>query len=359
MLLLIGTSCVHAQKVAYLDRFFPPIDHTDFGYKLNTAVAEWSQNDTTYSVTFDYFTDNKEKTISAFIELSVSFKDKMIANFRDTIKDLDYHIGIHGFHFLELFFVNLDEDHQNELAFIYTLTPLSFESPEITSALVFDNPSATVKSKKFNPIKKLKLDEDFNNFSTEEQILLYAKINLEKDLDVFYREHELIKGKMATISVDECLYLLNEGNFLLKFKVVNTSNETIGIDLKKQEKIYLNQWNERQNHEMLMINEKRLPLDTVNPTEINAKFEKSELTFLRPGRALIYLLESEKSYNQPSAKLPENDLVMHFDGQLVVTNGKEIECLKFEPKNEANRVFLFNNPASVKLLPRRILVFEN
>lgn len=364
-LLLFCGLAGNAQSTEYFNNPYI-VDQSGNTLMFKSAKTEWLQNDTLYKMKLDYhYQSDKIEKIKVYIELTASFNDKILASFIDTLQGIDYYISIKGFNFSELCFVNIDQDHEKEVAFIFELTPLNFESPSINYALVYDHPSTTIASKNFQPLKKVNFDEDFRidfkHFTIEEQLLHFAKIiYLENDFDIFMRERLLIKGNMASVSFDECLYYFHyEGNFLLKFKIINTSKETIGIDLKNQQKIYLNQWGIQKNSEIMIGNEKRRRLNDVNPTEINAKYEKGELTFLRPNQELIYYIEWQKPSNQPSAKSPEDFLIMHFDGQLVVSNGKETEILKFEQENESNRVFIFNNPLIVKLLPKRILIFDN
>ncbi len=145
---------------------------------------------------------------------------------------------------------------------------------------------------------------------------------------------QVLKGDLAIVEMELKLYRLEgKDEFFLCFRVFNTSDKVIGVDLRNYwNVIYPNKWGIRQNEHDL--DEKRLLFE--EPTaqekaELIKQFDSGYLVIIQPRETEKYFRDfNGAGFSELEKTKTRGDFVkILLDGQLRVTDGKKVEALHF------------------------------
>lgn len=172
--------------------------------------------------------------------------------------------------------------------------------------------------------------------------------------------HLIYQGKYVEMYVEKAIYnLISKNNFLMKFSIINTSDKTIGLELSDYWNIvYPNQWGIYTKPYREVVNESQIiPDNKIDKAKLSEKYNNNMLVMIKPGETLEYY----RDWNGSGEKVEVNQeeyFILTFDGQLIFTNGEEIEHLTLDKAKEANRVVVISYPINYKVVPENAFVIE-
>ncbi len=174
-------------------------------------------------------------------------------------------------------------------------------------------------------------------------------------------EHLIYKGQLVEVYAEKTIFhSITNNNFLLKFTLKNISNKTIGLDLTNYWKvIYPNQWGFYKKPYIEVINEIQIiPDKSIDTTKIFKKFKEDSLTMIKPNETLEYYRDWNGSGENVELKNREEYLIISIDGQLLFTDGVQLEHLTLNEADEAKRVVVLNYPVNHKTVPEKSLIIK-
>lgn len=144
-------------------------------------------------------------------------------------------------------------------------------------------------------------------------------------------------SELCTVQIENVLYEgPNPDYFYIKVEIINTSVNTIGVDLSDKWKIiYPNQWGNLYTPERFVINEMRIPpdeLDSLRAVRLVTDFEKGKLEFIEPAKSFTYYTEFNANGRAAIDETSEvgDFFYLSLDGQLFLTDGNKCERISFE-----------------------------
>ena len=168
----------------------------------------------------------------------------------------------------------------------------------------------------------------------------------------------IYKGINAEVSIEKIIYEFpDQNNYYIKFVIKNISKKKIGIDLTNSTKqFYPNYWcfycpvNEGINEGGRIIQ-----LDN-NYDQLRNNFTNGKITFIDVSKEVHYYRNickyDDEIINFDNIYAKENFFRIRLDGQLIITNGKEIEELRLDNKSVEKRLVIFNFPILKKQIPK-------
>lgn len=187
------------------------------------------------------------------------------------------------------------------------------------------------------PTKILKVDSKFQNSNILKQVIY--------------------KGVNAEVSIEKIIYAFpDQTNYYIKFLIKNISKKKIGIDLTNSIKqFYPNYWcfycsvNEG-------INEGgRIVQTNNNYNELKINFNNSKITTINVDEEIHYYRNiceyDDEIINFNNINKQEDFFRIRLDGQLIITNGNEIEEFRLDNKSIEKRLVIFNFPILKKQIP--------
>ncbi|MBN1534786.1 MAG: hypothetical protein JXA20_19095 [Spirochaetes bacterium] len=176
--------------------------------------------------------------------------------------------------------------------------------------------------------------------------VLEAVLFMEADREVFL----LSRGRFADVFVEKTIYHSPKTmNFLLKFIIRNTADRTIGVDLQSFWRVfYPNQWGLNRKPYREVIDERRITPDTVvdNAPLLFRYAGRRGLQFIARGKTLAYYREWNGSGEKIHFTNPREYLIISIDGQLLITDGTDVENLSLRYIPEV----AFSHPLSHKTI---------
>lgn len=142
---------------------------------------------------------------------------------------------------------------------------------------------------------------------------------------------------------------------------MNISNKTVGLDLTDYWKvIYPNQWGFYKHPYIEVVDELQIiPDKTIKKDEIVKKFNSNSLTMIKPLETLEYYRDWNGNGEKVELKNKEEYLIISVDGQLLVTDGEQLEHLTLNEADEKKRVIVLNYPINHKTIPEKSLNIKN
>ncbi|UII77832.1 hypothetical protein LV716_08685 [Flagellimonas sp. HMM57] len=145
----------------------------------------------------------------------------------------------------------------------------------------------------------------------------------------------------------------------MKFKLMNTSDRTVGVDLSNYWKvIYPNQWGIYQKPYREIIDERRIIPDTViNEADLIDKYNNQTLTFIKPKETIEYYRNWNGSGERVKLTDENSFLIITVDGQLLLTDGATVEQVKIGDE-EDRRAIVFKYPITDSYLPKEAFIVD-
>ncbi|MBI5219860.1 MAG: hypothetical protein HY958_13115 [Bacteroidia bacterium] len=152
-------------------------------------------------------------------------------------------------------------------------------------------------------------------------------------------QHLYYEGKLADVYIDKMLYLHSSTpSFLAKITIKNKTSRQLGVDLGDYWKVvYPNQYGIHNAPRRDEINEGRIIPDSLNKKKKDAlkkAFKENTLTLIPPNGKIQYYRDFNSGKKENLLIKKEEFLIISFDGQLFITDGKE----------EFERVFVKDGP---------------
>jgi hypothetical protein len=174
-------------------------------------------------------------------------------------------------------------------------------------------------------------------------------------------EQLIYKGTFVEVYVEKVIYhSLKYENFLMKFSIKNISNNTVGIDLSDYWKvIYPNQWGLSKKPYREVVDERQLiPDKVIDKSELLNKFKNNKLTYIKPNETLEYYRDWNGSGEKIELNSMDEYLIISVDGQLIVTDGKDLEHITLIDAKETERVIVLGFPLLNKTIPENTLIIN-
>lgn len=175
-------------------------------------------------------------------------------------------------------------------------------------------------------------------------------------------QHLIYKGRLVELYVEKAIFhSTTDNNFLMKFTVKNISSKNIGIDLTDYWKVvYPNQWGIYDKPYREVVDEEQIiPDNSINKTEIIKKYQDNSLTMIKPDETIDYYRDWNGSGETVELKDNDKYLIISFDGQLLFTDGEQIEHLTMNETKEENRVIVLNYPISHLSIPEKSVIIKH
>lgn len=167
----------------------------------------------------------------------------------------------------------------------------------------------------------------------------------------------IFKGISVEISVEKVIYnLSNQNNYYVKFVIKNISNKKIGVDLTNPIKqFYPNYWCFYCSTSEGINEGGRVIQPNNNHEQLRNDFNKGKITIINANEEFHYYRNickyDDETINFSGINRPENFFRIRLDGQLVITNGKEIEEYRLDDKFVDKRLVIFTQPILNKQIP--------
>jgi hypothetical protein len=172
-------------------------------------------------------------------------------------------------------------------------------------------------------------------------------------------EQLIYKGKFVEVYVEKEIYHTpTYENFLMKYTIKNTSDKIIGVDLSDYWKvIYPNQWGIYKTPYREVIDERQIIPDKVFDKEaLISKYKNNKLTFIKPKKTIEYYRDWNGSGEKIELINKDEYLIISVDGQLLLTDGNEVEHITLTNAKETERVVVFEYPIINKSVPENATI---
>ena len=178
--------------------------------------------------------------------------------------------------------------------------------------------------------------------------------------DGMVMDYQLIyKGDLVEVFVAKAIFHSStSSNFVMKFRINNTSDKTVGIDLSNYWKvIYPNQWGTYNKPYREVINEETIvPDTTIDKVNLLDKFNSKSLTLIEPNQTVDYYRDWNGSGEEITLANKDYFIIISIDGQLLLTDGSEVENISLNNVDEEHRVVVLNYPIMHVKIPENALV---
>ena len=146
----------------------------------------------------------------------------------------------------------------------------------------------------------------------------------------------------------------------MKFIIKNTSDKAVGVDLSNYWKvIYPNQWGIYKKSLREVIDEETIvPDTTISKVALLNKFNSKSLTLIKPNEVIVYYRDWNGSGEKIELTNKEEFLIISVDGQILLTDGKEIENITLNNTDEQHRVVVFSYPIIHMTIPDKALTIN-
>ncbi|MFB9110535.1 hypothetical protein [Flavobacterium gyeonganense] len=166
----------------------------------------------------------------------------------------------------------------------------------------------------------------------------------------------IFKGISAEISIERVIYnFFDQKNYYVKFVIKNISNKKIGVDLTNSIKQFY------PNHYCFYcsnsegVKEGRTIQSNNDYDQLKNDFKNGRLTIINAKEEFHYYRNicnyDDEKINFDKIKRPEDFFRIRLDGQLVVTNGNEVEEYRLDDKTVDKRLVIFTIPILNKEIP--------
>lgn len=109
-----------------------------------------------------------------------------------------------------------------------------------------------------------------------------------------------------------------------------------------------------------MVDETQIISDkTIDTSEILKKFKDNSLTKIKSNETLEYYRDWNGSGEKGELKNKEEYLIISVDGQLLFTDGEQLEYLTLDKADEAKRVIVLNYPINHKTISEKSLIIKH
>jgi hypothetical protein len=153
------------------------------------------------------------------------------------------------------------------------------------------------------------------------------------------------EGNLVNIYIDKVLYLSKEESFLSKITIENKTKTDLAVDLSNYWKvIYPNQYGKLTKPERLEINEEHIIPDTLNQKKkdfLRKQFASKIFTQIPAGKSIEYYRNFNGGKKEQVLLNQGEFLYISFDGQLFITDGKDLFEHIFVPNNKLVHTDLF------------------
>lgn len=182
-------------------------------------------------------------------------------------------------------------------------------------------------------------------------------------IDSKFQKHDSLKqviyqGINAEVSIEKVIYdLPDQTNYYIKFVIKNISNNKIGIDLTNSIKqFYPNYWCFYCSTSEGVNEGGRVIQSNNNYEQLKNDFKKAKITIINANEEFHYYRNickyDDEIINFSDINRPENFFRIRLDGQLIITNGKEIEEYRLDNKSVEKRLVIFNSPILKKQISK-------
>lgn len=175
-------------------------------------------------------------------------------------------------------------------------------------------------------------------------------------------EHLIYEGQLVEVFVEKAIFHSSKStNFLLKFTIKNISKKIVGLDMTDYwNVIYPNQWGIYKQPYIEVVDERQIiPDKTIKKDEIVKKFNSNSLTMIKPHETLEYYRDWNGNGEKVELKNKEEYLIISVDGQLLVTDGEQLEHLTLNEADEKKRVFALSYPIIHKTISEKSLIIKH
>ncbi len=209
-------------------------------------------------------------------------------------------------------------------------------------------------------------NKNSDGFQSSGDVVKYIKkpkIGLFPDETIFDSSYHIIyTGQMIELIAENSIYYTeSEENFLMKFLIYNKTDKPVGVDLTDYWKvIYPNQWGIYNTPMRQVVDETQIIPDTIiDKNDLIDRFKAGKLTTIQPNETISFY----RDWNGSGEKIPdfkENEyFIITVDGQLLITNGVDIEQITLLNADEQNRAIVFSYPVSFINIPDNALIIRN
>jgi hypothetical protein len=175
----------------------------------------------------------------------------------------------------------------------------------------------------------------------------------------------ICKGINAEISIEKNIYVFpNQTNYYLKFFIKNTSKMKLGIDLTNSIKqFYPNHWCFYCSISEGINEGGRVVQSANNYDTLKTNFNNGRQTIIDKKEEIHYYRNickyDDEIINFNNILKQEDFFRIRLDGQLIITNGNEIEEFRLDNKSIEERLVIFNLPILKKQIPNDEYKFVN
>jgi len=178
--------------------------------------------------------------------------------------------------------------------------------------------------------------------------------------------HLFKRGKFADVYFEPVLYQRESSeHFYVRVLIRNKTDKAIGLDLVidpywgvlcPNQYVIQNAFD--QEHPMIEHQITPVKLDSDDRMYMLNNYRYGELTMMLPGMAIEYYRDFT-GIDKKKVKLKENQkITLSFDGQMFLTDGKEIEEFACFEEVDVNRFLMIYHPAALHQLPAKVFVIE-
>jgi len=179
--------------------------------------------------------------------------------------------------------------------------------------------------------------------------------------DTVMAEQLIYKGRVVEVWVSKAIFHSpTNNNFFMRFTIQNTSNKTVGIDLSNYWKvIYPNQWGIHKKPYREVVDEGTIvPDTTIDKIALLNRFNNKSLTLIKPNERIDYYRDWNGSGEKIELTNKEDFLIISVDGQILLTDGKEVENITLNNADERHRVIVLNYPIIHLTIPENALTIN-
>lgn len=178
--------------------------------------------------------------------------------------------------------------------------------------------------------------------------------------------HQVFRGRLAQVEVDETLYeRRRDEDCLIAVRVTNVTDRPIGVDLRKYwNVIYPNSWGFSKTPAPELVDEERMIREPISPkdkSKLQHDFESNRLTAIMPKASINYFrgFSIGRNIRKEIDTSGNLFLIVGLEGTLRITDGQSIEEAIF-PANEDNsaRWLPVHLPATWQTVPTDSLVVD-
>jgi len=179
-----------------------------------------------------------------------------------------------------------------------------------------------------------------------------AQIIHKPDQQLFYY------GKLAIVTIDRQLYVSDTSNyFYIHVSIKNISGNALGLDLSNSwHVLYPNQWQFSDTTFRTEINERLIipeEITVAKTADIAKKIKDNKLIMVLPAKTYDYYTEFNAEKPNDSEIAKNKYLIVAIDGQMIFTDGANIEQIKCNGDLNVDRELALKCPFAWQIISEK------